>query len=924
MFPESAGGVTNPCIMTVAHCFYIRVTSLALWLLISSCLQGTAQIPGRPPPAFFTLAGRITDSVGAGLSHATVQYIPVVGTVDAFAAADTLSTLTADDGSFGFTRLVNRRFRLVVTMKGYQASGGSFLIQDGEKAVRMSSIVLHADYLVLDPVVIRAFRPVIITQDTITYNIAAFAIREGSVVQEILARLPGVEVDMDGNVIVQGKKITRVLVNGKEYFGGDVLLAIQNLPADIVDKIQVIDDYGDKARLTGIHSGTISKVLNITLKSNLHRGFFGNADAAGGTGGKYAGSVFGNAFDGDRQLSGQVRVSNNSPIGNDPSQSFNASYANQWTPAWGATLSGGVSHEAPETTDSTRQYSYYPLDTLEQGQSQRTKSRSTTAQLESVVTWKPDPFSLLRLDASGNFLQGHSVAMSQLQTFEQDSGYAKSTVGSSSSQVQSYSRSGNGNFHYEKTAPHSRRRLSLDAGLGYSSGNMVTNLQSTTAVLSGGVMAPGISGGLATPTYLQYLTNNNNTSTNLHVSGSYFFPLGQTSFFETGYHLSSSRSRSDLVTQTPGNAGGPFEIIDSLSQQLLVRSLSQILHAGYDTKWKKLDLDAGVDVQTGVQDGRVAGVKTSSHYGYTFLLPNIQAAWRFNQGQRLQLNITSNTFLPSVQQLLPVPNVSNPQYPITGNPNLKASTTTNAGLVYEHSVLRATQYFGFGVGLAYNQTWQAIVQNLSFPKDSSAVIASTTYVNVGSIGNENASYHLDFPSFFHKRIRVFYNGNIRRSQTVTVTDSIQQATLTWTWDQSAHIQWLIPNLVEMDLGGTYSRLHSHYVATGGAGNAFQSATLVLEAKYYVLKSWTIGYRVSEPYIQTGSGLSPTPLLLNVYVQRQFLRDHRLSVTLSGFNLLNQTATTGQSMTPTSLVEARPELTGRYMLIMLKWNLQRLK
>src|SRR5690606_20254960 len=108
--------------------------------------------------------------------------------------------------------------------------------------------------------------------DTVEYSTKDLQLREGALAEDALKRLQGVEVDKDGNVTAQGEQVTRVRINGKDFFGGDVKTATQNLPANIIEKMQVIDDYGDMANLTGNRTGDSEKVLNIQIDPEYNKG----------------------------------------------------------------------------------------------------------------------------------------------------------------------------------------------------------------------------------------------------------------------------------------------------------------------------------------------------------------------------------------------------------------------------------------------------------------------------------------------------------------------------------------------------------------------------------------------------------------------------------------------------------------------------
>src|SRR5690606_30684719 len=117
----------------------------------------------------------------------------------------------------------------------------------------------------LEEVVIEGVVTVQVKRDTVEYSTRDLKLREGALAEDASKKLHGVEVDKDGNVTAQGESVTRVRINGKDFCGGDVKTATQNLPANIIEKMQIVDDYGDMANLTGNKSGDSEKVLNIVI-----------------------------------------------------------------------------------------------------------------------------------------------------------------------------------------------------------------------------------------------------------------------------------------------------------------------------------------------------------------------------------------------------------------------------------------------------------------------------------------------------------------------------------------------------------------------------------------------------------------------------------------------------------------------------------
>src|SRR5450755_831167 len=188
-------------------------------LLIVIFQHGNAQ-------SYLSIKGVVTDTSGVYLANATVHI-----TSD----KDTLFAVTGENGHFNLRRLQERKFELLITLTGYTPYKKEFSVDSLTTVFEVGSIILMIAYEELEKVNIVAVKPIVIKEDTVEYLASAFPVREGAELEDLLKKLPGMWVDMNDNVSVLGKKIGSLLVNGKVFFGGDMLLALQNLPADIVD-----------------------------------------------------------------------------------------------------------------------------------------------------------------------------------------------------------------------------------------------------------------------------------------------------------------------------------------------------------------------------------------------------------------------------------------------------------------------------------------------------------------------------------------------------------------------------------------------------------------------------------------------------------------------------------------------------------------
>lgn len=219
------------------------------------------------------VSGVVRDTTGTEISGATVKLI---------SAQDSLATRTNQDGVFVFRNVRMSQFTISVTSLGFQPVSIRSLNAEGTGRIVLNPpIVLKPGASMLDEVVVTGAPPVRIAEDTIEYRASDFKLKPGAVMEDLVKRLDGVEVDKDGNVTAQGKAVTRVRMNGKDFFGGDVKTATKNIPVDAIDKIQVIDDYGDQANFTGVREGEPETIINITTLPGRNKGLIANAGAGG-------------------------------------------------------------------------------------------------------------------------------------------------------------------------------------------------------------------------------------------------------------------------------------------------------------------------------------------------------------------------------------------------------------------------------------------------------------------------------------------------------------------------------------------------------------------------------------------------------------------------------------------------------------------
>ena len=225
------------------------------------------------------------------------------------------NAVTNTDGAFRISVPNDGSFTLKITYVGFKTYTKKFTLKDG-KGYNAGTISLAPDAIMLKGATVTArASKVTLKADTFVYNATAFRTPEGSVVEELVKRLPGAEVSDDGTIKINGKEVKKILVDGKEFMVGDTKTAMKNLPTNIIDRIKAYDQKSDLARVSGIDDGEEETVLDFGIKAGMNKGVMVNADLAAGTKNRYAGRIFGGVMQNDFKVFMMTNANNTNDMG---------------------------------------------------------------------------------------------------------------------------------------------------------------------------------------------------------------------------------------------------------------------------------------------------------------------------------------------------------------------------------------------------------------------------------------------------------------------------------------------------------------------------------------------------------------------------------------------------------------------------------
>jgi hypothetical protein len=590
--------------------------------------------------------------------------------------------------------------------RAIRASGGT---------LEVGTVTLKSNSVRLDEVVVSGLaNEMTVRKDTIEYNAAAFKVTEGATVEELLKKLPGAEVSSDGKITVGGKEIKKVLLDGKTFFSDDPTIATKNLPANMVDKLQVVDRKSDQAQFTGIDDGEEETVLNLTVRPGMKNGWFGNASAGGGYKDKYQAAGMASTLKDNRQLS--VLASGN----NTNNQGFNdvagsmmqqgrggggmrgggaqqggtninvggtrmSIGGNGLSTSWlggvnahdefgGLKIGGNYFYNGIETNLNTESYrqnllsndsvSYY-------NQSQQSTTRTQGHRGAVELEWTLDSLNSIIFKPNVNYGLGSFNEGLNYSTLNG----ALDTVNSGRSQSfgDNYSLSFTGDLLLRHKFKTRGRTLSANITFGYSTNNVDGNNYSLTRLFEA-TMA-----GDTSVIDQQYHSNNLSYTGNVRLS--YTEPLGNNYFAEVSYRVRTNYSTSDKETYNldgNGNYALPDTMYSNHYRNLFVNQQAEV---NLRSIREKYSWTIGVGAQPSYlrSEGRTAEGFERSVVNFS---PNGNFTYNFSNSNQLRADYRGRTTQPSMTQLQPVPDNSNPLLERKGNSELSPEFNNNLRLFY--------------------------------------------------------------------------------------------------------------------------------------------------------------------------------------------------------------------------------------------------
>lgn len=853
--------------------------------------------------------------------------------------------LSDEKGRFSIEASAAGSYILKISSVGYTPLTKTIKV-DGKKDIALGEIIFNADAIMLKgaTVVGQAAR-VTVKEDTFVYNASAYRTPEGSVVEELVKRLPGAQVSDDGTITINGKEVKKVLVDGNEFMTGDTQTALKNLPTSIIDKIKAYDEKSDLAKVTGIDDGEEQTVLDFGIKKGMNKGVFGNVDASIGTHDRYAERLMGALFKDKTRVMLMGNLNNVNDRGfpggggggrfGRGAQGLNTSKmagANfNLEPSSKLKLDGSVrwnhSNGDKRTEQSVENFVSTAGSFSNSLNQNYTRSNSWDARLR--LEWTPDTMTNIMFRPSFSYSKSDGLTYGTSASYNDDP-YSYVSDPLSQEAISIMDENGLMVNHRENSSISYSDNLSVGAMLQF---NRKLNSKGRNATLRTDIRyGEGDSKSLSTSNVhlyqvedafgndSTYQTNRFNTTPtktlNYSVQFTYSEPIFRAMFLQLSYKFNYKYNKSDRSTfdfsDIDGNVFAGVDNVyrgwdnylsrldnpldnyldESLSRYSEYKNYIHEIQLMLRVIREKYRLNVGVMVQPQktrfIQ--RYQGINTDTVRNVVNVTPTLDFRYRFSKLSNLRINYRGTTSQPSMTDLLDIRDDSDPLNITMGNPGLKPSFTNTLRLFFnnytqEHQ--RATM-----VHLNYSNTRNSISNMVTYDEQTGGRTTRPENIN----GNWNISGALMFntalDSVGYWTISTFtnvrYNNYVGYLALDQYSGSRKNTTKTTTLGEqltaSFRNSWL-----EVSLDGSVDYTHTRNLLQ--SQNNLDTWQFAYGGYASVYMPW--GMSLSTDLHQNSrrgyndSSMNTNELIWNLQLSQSFLKGNALTVSLQLYDILHE-------------------------------------
>ena len=753
------------------------------------------------------------------------------------------------------------------------------------------------------------------------------------------------EVGTDGAITANGKTVSKILIDGKEFFSDDPQVASKNLPANMIEKLQVVDRKSDMARLTGVDDGEDETVINLTFKRGMNQGWFGTAETGYGTDDRYMASFNVNRFWNGNQVTLLGNFNNTNQLGFTDSNGnrfrrFGGNNGITESRALGLNFNVGKEDiiriggdvmwsntDRKSITRQEREYLFSDYSTFAKI-NKYSRDRGNNFRGDFRVLWKPDSFNTLEVRPNFSLNFNKSRSTENTDYFNRHHEHASHNATGSNSDGDSYEFGGR-IIYSHSFKNHRGRSFSLSSNYRYS--NVIENESSFSDFIR--LLEDDPDNEMDIPDKLDQYNDNKTWSNQIMGQFTWTEPLGDVSngnYLTFSYRANYRWNNADKlvynlpddydlgiyppVTIGPGGSYIPVEPDPKYSNRYRNNYFNQQIRAGYRKVTKNANLEVGLALVPQMSKSIFLdnADKNIDRWVWNYA-PFLRYRYKFSKQSSIQVNYRGQSSQPSMTQLQPVLDISNPTNQIQGNPNLDPSFNHNLMVRYQNFSMESQRSVMLMANIQMTQN--AIISATQMYENGSRL---TRYINVNGVWNGRLMNMFSMP-FRNKKWSFSNHIFTNASRTIGYNNNQKNTSLTFMVSENPGITFR-PDNFELELRPRYSLQTTHNTVQVQGNQTVHSYGGRFDGSYYT--SWGLTLQTDINYSATSgyaAGYNTRTWLWNATLSQQFLKSKSLTLAVKVFDLLNQRSNIRRTVTANYIDDIEYNSLTRYFMVTLSYR-----
>ena len=837
-------------------------------------------------------------------------------------------TTSSEKGRFRVSGLAMGHYIVSLTYLGYETYHKNVSLIPGNESVNLGTIEMTPSSIMLAEAVIMGKTPdVIAKEDTIEFNAASYKTQPNAVVEDMIKKMPGIEIDENGKITANGKEIKKILVDGQEFFSDDPKVASKNLPANMVEKLQVIDRKSDEARFSGVDDGEDETVINLTVKKGMKNGWFGSAQAGGATDARYEASLMANYFKDSNQLTLLAGANNTNNMGATDlgGQMFSGSSRRGrggWGPLLGENTSavGGLNFNVGKS-DKFRaggdvKYAYTDMDLKEKSERQNFISQENTTfdnslkdnrnkghnlEMNYRILWNPN--SLTQVEFRPNFKYSTSKMSntSATRSYEIDSSGDERDITEGS--LNSFSKANGFNIGgrlsvSRKLKGKDGRQISLSLNYGYNDSKEDGYSYNNTIYHNSG-----------TKEKTDLKDNNHSWGGSYGIRASYVEPINKHTTWSVSYNYRYNYTYADKLSYNINSDGSLGDLNIEYSNSFRNNFQRHRASTAFNGTYEKMYYNVGIDFEPSKSESRNLidsnrDVNGKMQYNFS---PFLRYNYTISKSDNLRINYRGRTQQPSISQLQPSQTISDPLRRTEGNPNLKASYDNSLNIRYNS--FKTEKQRSMMVMFNANYVMNSIINSTYYDSDG---IQVTKPVNENGVWNIWGMLVTNMP-FKNRKFSFNNHTSFGSNRQIGYSNSLRNTSMNYNIRE--RLEFVYSNSwgdIRIAGNGSYQRTKNSLQSSQNQ-NIFDYGAKFATTLYIpgdITFTTDVNYNGKSGY---ADGYDKESWMWNAQLSWSFLKGKQATLSVRAYDILNQNKNISRSVTGNYIQDVETNSIGRYIM-----------